>query len=258
MSSISAVVITYNEEEDIGRCVESLLPVADEIIVVDSFSTDRTKEICERYNVHFYSRIWEGYSSAKNFGNTLAQHEWILSIDADEALSEELQKSIAAFKKTDPSLTGTFVFNRLTNYSGHWVRHCGWYPDQKMRMWKRGIGNWDGTLHEQVVFSATTTISHLKGDLLHYSFPSIKDHIQTMNNYSEVASTDLVTRNKKIYFVIHLILNPCYTFISKYFFNLGFMDGYYGFVICSLSAFANFLKYSKAWSKKKSILSKSV
>lgn len=249
MNTISAVIITYNEEDNIVRCLASLLSVADEIIIVDSNSTDQTRAICEQHKVRFYSRAWEGYSPAKNYGNSLAEMDWIFSIDADEALSKELQESMLKFKKNGPT-EGAFMFSRLTNYCGHWVRHCGWYPDRKIRMWKKGAGQWEGTLHEQVIFAAPPQITDMNGDILHYSFPSIHHHVQVMNNFSEVASDDLVARNKKINVFLHLVLNPCYTFISKYFFSLGFLDGYYGFLICWLSAVANFLKYSKAWSKK--------
>ncbi len=250
MNTISVVIITHNEDENIGRCLESVMPVADEIIVVDSHSTDRTREICEQHKVRFYSRTWEGYSSAKNYGNNLAEKEWILSIDADEALSKELLESLLAFKQSSGATEGAFMFSRLTNYCGHWVKHCGWYPDRKLRMWKKGAGQWEGVLHEQVVFLTPPSTGNMKGDILHYSFPSIRHHVQVMNNFSDVASDDLVARGRKINVVVHLVLNPFYTFITKYFFNLGFLDGYYGFVICWLSAVANFLKYSKALSKR--------
>lgn len=250
MSSISAVVITFNEESNIGRCLESLKPVADEIIVLDSFSSDRTKDICEGYGVKFFSRAWEGYSASKNYANSLAKSDWILSLDADEALDEHLTKSILEVKKSEPDNIA-FLFNRLTNYGGHWVRFCGWYPDKKIRMWRRGAGQWSGALHEKIIFSQEPKVSPLKGDVLHYSFPSIRDHVNTMNSFSEVAAQDIVKNKKRVSIVIHLLLNPAFTFVSKYFFRLGFLDGYYGFVICALSAVANFLKYSKALAFKK-------
>lgn len=250
MNSISAVIITFNEEENIVRCIESLRAVVDEIILVDSFSTDRTKEMAINLGALVFERAWEGYSAAKNFGNERATKDWILSIDADEALSQELLKSLQDFKLT-PSKSDAYEVSRLTNYSGQWVHYCGWYPDRKLRLWKRGEGVWDGVLHEKVVFEKEIKSLVLKGDLLHYSFPSIQHHIQTINNYSEVAAKDLVERNKRISFFIHVLLNPIYTFINKYLFRLGFLDGYHGFVICWLSAQANFLKYSKAFFMKK-------
>ena len=252
MNSISAVIITYNEEENIVRCIQSLKSVADEVIVVDSFSTDRTRKLATDWGAKVFERAWEGYSFAKNFGNEQATNHWILSIDADEALSPELITSLQAFKENTYT-HDAYEVNRLTNYCGHWVRYCGWYPDRKMRMWKKDAGRWDGVLHEKVLFKNSVKINRLKGDLYHYSFPTIHHHVQTLNKYSEVAAQDLVDRKKPVFFLIHIILNPSYTFFNKYFLRLGFLDGYYGFVICWLSAQANFLKYSKAFFRKRSI-----
>jgi glycosyltransferase involved in cell wall biosynthesis len=251
MNSISVVVITFNEEANIGRCLDSVMGIADEIIVVDSDSTDQTRAIAESKNGIVYKRAWAGYSAAKNYGNEQATKEWIFSIDADEALSPELQRSIREFKSSAP-VAGAFEVNRLTNYCGHWVRYCGWYPEWKMRMWKRGAGDWQGELHEKIIFHSPVPVARLQGHLLHYSFPSIRHHIHTLNAYSEIASAELVSKNKKVNFIIHLLLNPLFTFFNKYFFKLGFLDGYYGFVICWLSAQANFLKYSKAFIRKRS------
>lgn len=252
MNSISVVIITYNEEENIARCLESIKLIADEIIIVDSFSTDRTKEIVADYNARFYPRAWEGYSSAKNFGNEKVTQDWILSLDADEALDETLKKSLIEFKNTDAK-SSAYEVNRLTNYCGHWVRYCGWYPDRKLRMWRKGEGVWDGVLHEKVVLKTTTNSALLKGNLLHYSFPSISYHVKTLNFFSEVAAKDLVEKRKTVLFLVHILLNPLYTFLNKYFLRLGFLDGYYGFVICALSAFANFLKYVKAYQIKRAL-----
>lgn len=250
MNSISVVIITYNEEENIERCLNSITSIADEIILVDSFSTDRTKEIASEFDVKFYTRAWEGYSSAKNFGNERATGDWILSLDADEAVDETLKKSLIEFKNTDAK-SSAYEVNRLTNYCGHWVRYCGWYPDRKLRMWRKEEGVWDGVLHEKVVLKNPTNCDAFKGNLLHYSFPSIGHHVNTLNTYSEVAAKDLVEKRKAVFFIVHVLLNPLYTFFNKYFLRLGFLDGHYGFIICSLSAFANFLKYIKAYQIKR-------
>jgi glycosyltransferase involved in cell wall biosynthesis len=255
MNSISVVIITFNEENNIKRCLESILPIADEVIVVDSFSTDRTKEIADHYGAKFFLRTWEGYSSAKNFGNEKATKDWILSLDADEALDEILLNSLKEFK-TQIIKDEAFEVNRLTNYCGYWVRYCGWYPDRKLRLWRKGEGAWNGVLHEEIVLKKSIKIVPLKGNLLHYSFPSINHHVKTLNSYSDVAAKELAKKNKKIFVLYHLIANPAFTFVRKYFFRLGFLDGYYGFVICVLSATANFLKYAKAIALKKAATKK--
>lgn len=252
MTSISVVIITFNEEENIGRCLDSVLSFADEIIVIDSNSTDSTLAIAQGKGARVYECDWQGYSAAKNYGNNLAEKDYILSIDADEVVSPDLALSISKIKTG--KLTGdAFIFSRLTNYCGHWVRYCGWYPDRKLRMWRKDEGVWDGVLHEKVVLKTQTNSVLLKGNLLHYSFPSISHHVKTLNSYSEVASKDLVENRATVLFVVHILLNPLYTFFNKFFLRLGFLDGYYGFIICSLSAFANFLKYTKAYQIRKSL-----
>ena len=151
---LTAVIITKNEERNILRCLNSLLDVADEIVVVDSGSTDRTEEICNSFNVKFVQQEWLGYSEQKNFANNLASNDWILSIDADEELSEKLKNSISELKNQRLSDDEVFSMNRLTNYCGHWIRHCGWYPDRKIRIWNRTVGKWQGEIHETIEFSA--------------------------------------------------------------------------------------------------------
>ena len=240
---ISAVITSFNEEKNIGRCLQSLQTVADEIVVVDSFSTDSTQKICREYTVHFVSKEWEGYSQAKNYGNTIAKYDFILSLDADEALSAELQESIKKLK-SDNRYRAYYV-SRLTNYCGKWIRHCGWYPDYKIRLWDRNTAHWEGIVHESLKFHQQTATGILKGDLLHYSFYTISDHIKKANMFSEIAANELLKKEFKVNSIYHLILKPGYTFIHKYFFQLGFLDGFYGFIICILSAFSNFLKYVK-------------
>jgi glycosyltransferase involved in cell wall biosynthesis len=241
--TLSVVIITFNEEKNIARCLESVLEVADEIIVVDAYSTDNTEKICRKYDVEFYKKEWQGYSAAKNFGTSQAQNDYILSLDADEALSGELKTSISDIKIN--STFQAYYLKRLANYCGKWIKHCGWYPDYKLRLWNRKLGEWHGTVHEILKFEQQIPIGKLSGDLLHYSFSSIKDHINKANMFSEISAKEAIKKGRKINFVYHLFLNPAYTFINKYIFKLGFLDGYYGFLICVISAFSHFLKYSK-------------
>jgi glycosyltransferase involved in cell wall biosynthesis len=244
MPKLTIVIITFNEERNIGRCLESVKEIADEIVVVDSLSTDSTKQICESFGVNFFPVSWKGYSGQKNYAHALATNNWILSIDADEAISEELKKSIVEWKKLpDPQFAS---FNRLTNYCGQWIRHCGWYPDTKLRIFDKTRASWKGEVHENLVYDKSIRVVHLSGDLLHYSYYSVEEHIAQTNKFSTIGAQQLVERGRKVSF-LKVVINPMVKFIRKYFFNLGFLDGYNGFVICRISALQTFLKYFKAW-----------
>jgi len=242
MNKISAVIITHNEERNIKRCLESIVGVADEIIVIDSFSTDRTREICANYPTTFIESEWLGYSESKNLGNNKATHDYILSLDADEALSDSLKESIQA--KKGKGLTGAYSFNRLSNYCGKWIRHGDWYPDRKMRLWNKNEGRWEGDIHEKVVLTENIDNKHLKGDLYHYSYYAISEHIQQIDKYSELSARHLYEKNKKVG-VIKLTLSPLFQFLSGYVFRLGFLDGFNGFTIAVITAFGTYLKYAK-------------
>ncbi|MFC2100753.1 glycosyltransferase family 2 protein [Bacteroidota bacterium] len=243
MIQISAVIITFNEEKNICRCIDSLQDIADEILVVDSFSTDRTKEICEEKKIRFVQNTWEGYIEQKNFGNNLAIHDYILSIDADEALSEELRNSIAEIKR-NWKFDG-YEMNRLTNYCGKWIKHCGWYPDRKLRLFNKLKGKWEGyMIHEHIQLDEESSKTLLKGDLYHYSYYNISEHMIQANHFSDIAADVLFSGGKNAG-LFKLFFSPIFRFIRDYFFKLGILDGYYGFIICQLSAHAVFLKYSK-------------
>jgi glycosyltransferase involved in cell wall biosynthesis len=242
---ISAVIITLNEEHNIARCLDSLQNIVDEIVVLDSFSSDNTAAICRQKNVHFIQKEWQGYASSKNYANSQAKYDYIFSIDADEVVSPQLKESIQALKNRE-IVTGYYV-NRRTNYCGKWILHCGWYPDCKLRLWDRRQGEWQGVIHEQVILDPAAPTEVLTGDLLHYSFKSIDQHIDTANRFSHIAARQAVSEGRRVHFLTDVLLNPPFTFLRKYIFQLGFLDGYYGFIICKISAFANFLKYIKIW-----------
>lgn len=239
---ISAVIITKNEERNIRRCLESVKDVVDEIVVVDSLSTDATEEICRGYNVKFVKQQWLGYSDQKNYANGLASNDWILSIDADEQLSEELKTSINEIKKNDISEDKVFSMNRLTNYCGKWIRHCGWYPDRKIRIWNRNVGSWSGEIHETIVFSAKTNEILLEGDLLHYSFNTAQDYENQMFKFAEMRGRHYFLKGRK-HASFYMFVSPVFSFIQHYFFQLGFLDGADGFHICRIAAKAVKLKY---------------
>lgn len=243
MAKLSVVIITLNEEKNIGRCLASVEGLTDDIVVVDSGSTDLTESICKTYGVRFYSHNWLGYAETKNYANSLATHPLILSLDADEALSDELRQSILDVLKNQ--IAPAYSMNRLTNYCGHWVKHCSWYPDKKIRLFNKDAAYWSGSLvHEAIKFINGHTVIHLKGDILHYSYYTIADHVAQANKYTDLTARKAFDEKKKAT-VLHVLVSPIVKFLRDYFFNAGFLDGYYGFVICRISAFATFLKYSK-------------
>jgi len=241
---ISAVIITYNEEINIGRCLDSVRDVADEIVVVDSFSTDKTKEICRSKGARFIQNPFEGHIEQKNYAMTASSHDYILSLDADEALSGELANSIQNAKR-NWDYDG-YSFNRLTNYCGRWIRHCGWYPDKKLRLWDRKKGCWGGVNpHDRVIIHKQSDIGHLSGDMFHYSYYTIQQHITQMNSFSDIAAREKYDNGETANLIIDILLNPIFIFFKKYFVKLGVLDGYYGFVISVNTAFGIFLKYIK-------------
>jgi len=243
--NISVVIITYNEEKNILRCINSVTEIADEIIVVDSYSTDKTKEICLQNNVKFFEHKFEGHIEQKNWALTKATNNYILSLDADEAISEQLKKSIISVKN-DWKYDG-YYFNRLTNYCGKWIKHCGWYPDKKLRLFIRTKAQWKGTNpHDKIKLNNPESKKFLFGDLLHYSYYSISQHIEQVNKFSEIAALSEFNKNKKTN-IFKIIFKPFWKFIRDYVFKAGFLDGYYGFVICKISSFATLLKNIKLY-----------
>jgi glycosyltransferase involved in cell wall biosynthesis len=243
MPSISAVIITLNEEKNIERCILSLQKVADEIVVVDSCSDDMTSEICRRMGVKFHTHPFEGYREQKNYAMSLASHEWILSLDADEALSEEMEQSILKEKAT-LEYDGYF-FNRLNRYCGTWIRYSNWYPDRKLRLFRRQGGEWKGiNPHDHFVLNKGSRTKRLKGDILHFVIDTYEEHIEKANNFSSIAAREYYLMGRKTS-PVAMILRMIWRFIKAFFLKRGFLDGYNGFVISSLSAYTSFLKYLK-------------
>ena len=243
MVKISAVVITLNEEEIIGRCIDALKDIADEIVVIDSFSTDRTKEICLEKKVIFIEHAFKDYVDQKNYAASVATYDYILSIDADEIVSDELKSELKK-AKTNFDADG-FEFNRLSNYCGKWIHHSGWYPDCKLRLYNRTKGAWAGvTIHEKIEMESGSKVAFLKGDLYHYSYTSITDHISQANKFSTLGAKSAVQKGRRSN-IAKVILLPLWRFFRNYFFKLGFLDGYYGFVVCLINSHENFLKYAK-------------
>lgn len=243
MPPISAVIITYNEEKNIERCILSLQKVADEIVVVDSYSEDMTERISVRLGVKFYTHPFDGYKEQKNYAVSLASHEWILSLDADEALSEELEESILK-EKSSLSYDG-YIFNRLNRYCGTWIKHSNWYPDRKLRLFRKSGGEWKGiNPHDHFVLTSGYRSKRLKGDILHFVLDTYEEHIDKANNFSSIAAREYFLLGKKTN-PVSMTLRMIWRFIKTFFLKRGFLDGYNGFVISSLSAYTSFLKYLK-------------
>jgi glycosyltransferase involved in cell wall biosynthesis len=240
---LTGVIITFNEERNIDRCLKSLKNVCDEIIVLDSFSTDRTEEICRTHGVKFVQHKFDGHIQQKNRALQLAETDWVLSLDADEALTEELSASILNLKQNQKYQA--YSFNRLTNYCGHWVKHCGWYPDAKTRLVKKETAFWTGVNpHDRLEPMNKAEIGHLQGDLLHYSYYTKEDHFKQIDYFGNIASKELFDQGKNIS-VPMLYLKVLNQFIKSYCIKLGILDGKTGFLISIRSAYATYIKYSK-------------
>ena len=244
MKKISAVIITFNEEKNIERCLKSLVEIVDEIVVVDSFSSDKTEEICRQYKVSFIQQQWEGYVKTKNFGNQLAQNNLIFSIDADEAISPELQKSILNIKKQNID-NQVFEMNRLMNYCGKWIRHGGWYPDAKIRIFDRQFVQWTGQkVHETLTIPTDFAVVKLSGNLLHYSYYSVNEHYAQADKFSTLSAESAFEAGMRVS-KTSIGLHVTWRFIRDFIFKLGFLDGYYGFIISKINAKTTYWKYQK-------------
>ncbi|MBA3985831.1 MAG: glycosyltransferase family 2 protein [Flavobacteriales bacterium] len=249
MIKLSAVIITYNEEEHLDKCLESLVGIADEIVVIDSFSTDKTKAICEKYNAKFILQKFLGYKEQKNFAVQQASNDYVISLDGDEALSEELKKSIVDLK-SNWYHDGYFV-NRRNNYCGQWIKYSDCYPDRKLRLFKKGTGEWKGiNPHDSFKLFKSKNAGKLNGDLLHWIYRDYIEHNKKAERFSTIAS--------QAYFELgiqssiwKILYRPAWAFFKSYFLRLGFLDGLNGFIICIQAANVTFLKYIKLYQLQK-------
>lgn len=248
MAKISACIISFNEENKIEDCLKSLLPVADEIIIIDSNSTDKTLEIASKYTDKVYTQDFQGYGKQKNLATDKASNNWIISLDCDERLSAELQSSINKIKDNLEDNTA-YSMARKTYYIYRWLNHC-WYPDRKVRLFNRAYTRWfDNDVHESVDTNNVQTID-LNGDIEHYSFDSISEHIKTIDSFTEIGADDIVRKNKTVT-VFSPLTHASWTFFKLYILNRGFLDGFAGLIVSVLSYMHVFIKYSKAYIKYK-------
>lgn len=237
----SAVIITFNEERNIRRCLESLKGVADEIVVLDSFSTDKTPEICAAFGVRFFQHAFDGHIEQKNRALTLASFDIVLSLDADEALDDNLKNAIQ--QCTQNWLADGYTMNRLTNYCGQWIHYSGWYPDKKLRLFDRTKAQWGGlNPHDKIMMTDQARIEHLEGNLLHYSYYSVEEHRERSHKYAFIGAQAMLNAGEKGYYY-QLIINPLSKFVRNYILKRGFMDGKAGWTICTITALETFWKY---------------
>jgi glycosyltransferase involved in cell wall biosynthesis len=247
--ALSAVIITFNEEENIQRCIESLQGIADEVLVIDSLSTDNTVAIAEQLGAKVYSQPFLGHKEQKNYAAAKANYDYILSLDADEVLSEQLASSILKTKaawKCD-----VYKFNRLNNYCGAWVKHCGWYPDNNARLWRKNMASWGGqNPHDKLIPSPGATIGNLDGDLLHYTYTTISGHVAKVNYFSSIAAEAKYKEEESVS-IFNIIFSPIVKFAKMYVLQFGILDGYNGLTISAIESFGTFLKYVKLYNKYK-------
>lgn len=247
---ISAVIITYNEEDRLPDALASLQGVVDEIVVVDSYSTDRTPEIAGQAGVKFQQNRFEDYGQQKNFAMQKAGHDWVLNLDADERVSPELKKAIRELKeKPLRADVNAFAIKRRTFYLGRWIRYSGWYPDKKVRLFRKSASVWQGRIHERL--EVTGTVAPLSGVILHFTYRNIGDHVRRLERYSNFQAEEIVRKKKKCLYLRLMVLPPM-TFFRHYVWRLGFLDGFAGLVIATISSWGTAMKYFKAVAIKRS------
>lgn len=242
MKGISVVIITLNEEKNIGRCIDSVSKIADEVILLDSFSTDRTVAIAQEKGAQVVQQVFNGYIRQKNKALQLAKYDYILSLDADEALSEALSVSIASAKKNNFTAAG-YTMKRSNFFCGRFIRHGLWYPDRKLRLFEKQSARWGGyDPHDKVLLSDPGAVQQLKGDLLHYAYYTLEDYMQKNEKISSIAARSMYEAGIRKHWS-KIILSPAWEFVNGYVLRLGFLDGYFGFVIAIHSANQSFLKH---------------
>jgi glycosyltransferase involved in cell wall biosynthesis len=244
MSFLSVVIITFNEEKNIRRCLESVRGLADEVVVVDSLSVDDTKKICSEFGVRFIEQAFLGYIEQKNFALDQASNDMVLSLDADEAVDDVLKAAIMRVKQVGFGADG-YIMSRCTNYCGKWIRHGAWYPDRKLRIFDRRKARWGGVNpHDRIEMAAGARTSRLPGDILHYSYYTFSEHIAQLNKFTSIQAQAMHQQGKKAS-LIKLLISPVSAFVSSYILRRGFLDGLDGLMIARTVSYQTFAKYVK-------------
>ena len=239
---ISVCIICLNEEQNIEYCLASAT-WADEIIVIDAGSEDKTIEIVKSFDARLFQREWTGYVDQKNFALSKADGDWVLSLDADEVVSSDLREEIKLLIDGAPEKDG-YVIPRLSYYQNRWIRHSGFYPDRQLRLFKRLQSHWiGGRVHERAEVQGS--IGELRNNILHYPYKgSIVGQLRTLNNFTTLQAEDLFEKGKR-YHLSLLLSRPFFKFLEVYFFKLGFLDGLAGFIIAITFSYSMFIRYVK-------------
>ena len=245
MVDVSVVIITKDEAENIVGALESVQWV-DDIVVVDSGSSDATIEIAKRYTDRVTSRTWEGYGDQKNYATGLAAHDWVLSLDADERVSQELAEEIQAMMRSAPPMQG-YRIPRTTRYLGRWIRSTDWYPDSQLRLYDRRVSQWNARyVHESVRVDGR--VGKLRSELYHHSYRGIAEHLSTMNRYTTLSATQMMADGRRAGWV-DLIGHPPLAFLRNYILRGGFRDGLPGLIVSLMNSYYVFCKFAKLWER---------
>lgn len=241
MNRFTATLITLNEERDLPRALASVRGLADEIVVVDSGSTDRTREIARAHGARVFERAWTDFSDQKTFAAAQASHDWVFSLDADEEVSPALQAELARWKEQPPA-AAAYEMPRRARYLGRWVRHSGWYPDRKRRLYRRDRARFVGALHETLEVDGP--VGRLPADLYHHTFATLGEHRAQIEQYSSLAARALFAAGRRRW-LLPLLVSPPWMFLRVFVLKLGFLDGAAGWHIARLTARTSYLKYAK-------------
>lgn len=244
MQHLSVSIITFNEEKNIARCLDSVKDLANEIIVVDSLSTDKTEAICKQYGVKFISQKFLGYIEQKNFALEQCKNKFVLCLDADECLDDNLKQAIKQAKQNN-FIHQAYTMNRCTNFCGKWIKYGTWYPDNKLRLFDKTQGKWGGTNpHDRIIVNQKIIPKKLNGDLLHYSYYTVEEVLAQQNKFTTIQAKAMFDSGKRSS-LIKLFLNPLAAFLNGYILKKGFLNGADGFFIASTVSYNTMVKYFK-------------
>jgi glycosyltransferase involved in cell wall biosynthesis len=245
LKHISAVIICRDEEAKIERALRSVDNVADEIVVVDSGSRDRTLDICKRYSSRIFEHEWQGYRAQKQYATDQAAYDWILSLDADEEVSAGLRSELLAWKSSSTGEYAGYRIPRKACFMGRWIQHTTWYPDRQLRLFRKTSGRWEGgRVHES--FRVAGPVGEFDGELYHYTYSNLAEYLNQLDRFSALAAADLHDRGKTAP-LLHALVDPPLVFLKNYVLARGFLDGTAGLVVSVLSSVSTLMKYLKLW-----------